>query len=80
MNPEAVIDIPAIRHLMPDLPAGTVRWWASLGLLDPRGTDQRGRRLYRLGDVICLRAGVCALTDGPVVANTRLDRRGMSAA
>lgn len=62
MNPDALVDIPAIRHLWPELPAGTIRRWASTGMVDRRGQDCRGRTLYRLGDVLDMRAGVCDLT------------------
>lgn len=33
-------------------PESTIRRWAKQGRLAPHGTDQRGRRLYRLGDII----------------------------
>jgi hypothetical protein len=47
----AVLDIPSILVVYPELAASTVRRWAHEGRLEQRGTDGRGRRLYRLGDV-----------------------------
>lgn len=80
MNPDAVVDIPAIRHLYPDLPASTIRWWAAQGWIDPRGSNGRGgRRLYRLGDVVCMRKGWC-LTNDRTVTNTLRVGRGVSTA
>lgn len=40
-------------HQAPDfgVPAGTVRYWASIGKLYARGLDKRGRPLYALADV-----------------------------
>lgn len=34
-----------------DRPAGTIRRWASQGLLERKGADARGRALYDLADV-----------------------------
>jgi hypothetical protein len=51
MNPDAVVDIPAIRHMYPEVPAETIWAWVSRGKVRREGIDRQGRALYRLGDV-----------------------------
>ncbi|SEG44689.1 hypothetical protein SAMN04489712_105265 [Thermomonospora echinospora] len=41
-------------HLGVRVPAATIRYWAQAGRLVPHGRDQRGRPLYRVGDVLDL--------------------------
>lgn len=56
MNEDAMLDIAALRVAYPDVPASTIRRWASEGRLDRQGADRQGRTLYRLGDVMDLAA------------------------
>lgn len=44
-------------------PEPTIRRWAKQGLITPVGTDDRGRSLYRIGDILTIR-----LRDGAVAA------------
>ncbi len=55
-NMDALVDIPAIRAYFPDVPASTIRWWATNGDLPRAGRDHRRRTLYRIGDVVKLAA------------------------
>ncbi|HEY2086474.1 MAG TPA: MerR family transcriptional regulator [Mycobacterium sp.] len=48
-----LLDAPAIEAVT-GVPAGTIRNWASDGVLTRHGPDQRGRVLYDLDDVVRL--------------------------
>ncbi len=53
---ERLVDV-FLRHGTTDrirkrVPAGSVRGWASKGLIEPRGLNEQGSPLYRLGDVL----------------------------
>ncbi|MER7212469.1 hypothetical protein ABT340_35900 [Streptosporangium sp. NPDC000239] len=45
-----------LHQLGVDVPASTIRYWGQGRRLPSRGTDQRGRPLYRVGDVLELNA------------------------
>ncbi len=51
INPDALVDIPALRTMWPTLAASTIRRWAHEGKLPRHGRDRRGRTLYRVSDV-----------------------------
>ena len=54
MNTDALVDAHAAATLWSDLRASTVRTWEARRRITAHGRDQRGRKLYRVGDIDAL--------------------------
>lgn len=61
-----ILDGPAIAHAL-GLHPGTIRNWASAGLLQRRGMDTHGRTLYDVDEVQALADGVSDTDEVDVV-------------
>lgn len=66
MSDRLILDGPAIARAL-GLHPGTIRNWASAGVLPRRGVDARGRTLYDLDEVQALADGV---SDDDVLADS----------